>query len=154
MSNIIHFQCRACEGEIMRPAGEPGRFPCPHCGKDIKLEISESLRSGKLVDPCAACGHEFFFIQKDFNRKLGLLIVIIGIVLSVYLFSQAQPFYAMMALGASALIDFTAYYFVREVTVCYVCHAIYRGFERNPGHERFDLKELEKHGGREPRVHP
>ena len=49
------------------------------------------------------------------------------------------------------LVDFLAYFFVGQVTVCYSCHAIYRGFNRNPEHEPFDLKKLEKYGGRTPR---
>ena len=57
----------------------------------------------------------------------------------------------MGALGMTALVDFVAYRFVREVTVCYSCHTIYRGFNRNPEHEAFDLKKLEKYGGRTPR---
>jgi len=61
---------------------------------------------------------------------------------------------AMGALGLTALVDFLAYTLVREVTVCYSCHAIYRGFSRNPEHEPFDLKKLEKYGGRTPREAP
>jgi hypothetical protein len=48
-------------------------------------------------------------------------------------------------------VDFLVYFLVGEVTVCYACHAIFRGFERNPDHEPFDLKKLEKYGGRTPR---
>jgi hypothetical protein len=57
----------------------------------------------------------------------------------------------MAVLGLTAVVDFLAYFFVSEVTVCYACHAIYRGFNRNPEHEPFDLKKLEKYGGRSPR---
>jgi hypothetical protein len=60
----------------------------------------------------------------------------------------------MGALALTALVDFVAYSLVREVTVCYSCHAIYRGFKRNPEHEPFDLKKLEKYGGRTPRRTP
>jgi hypothetical protein len=91
------------------------------------------------------------YVQKDFNRRTGLAIVVIGVVISVYFLARNQPMVAMGALGATALIDFLAYHFVREVTVCYSCHAIYRGFDRNPEHEPFDLKKLEKYGGRTPR---
>ncbi len=58
---------------------------------------------------------------------------------------------AMGSLGLTALVDFLVYFLVGEVTVCYSCHAVYRGFERNPEHEPFDLKRLEKYGGRNPR---
>jgi hypothetical protein len=50
------------------------------------------------------------------------------------------------------LVDLLAYFLVKDVTVCYSCHALYRGFLRNPEHEAFDLKKLEKYGGRTPRV--
>ena len=80
-----------------------------------------------------------------------MAIVGIGIAVSLYFFAKEQPIWAMGALGATALIDFLAYFLVGEVTVCYACHAIYRGFQKNPEHEPFDLKKLEKYGGRTPR---
>jgi hypothetical protein len=69
-----------------------------------------------------------------------MAIVGLGIILSIYFFAQGRPVYAMAALAFTALVDFLAYFFVGEVTVCYSCHAIYRGFKRNPDHEPFDLK--------------
>jgi len=80
-----------------------------------------------------------------------MTIVGLGIAASVYFFARSQPMYAMGALALTALVDFLAYLVVREVTVCYSCHAIYRGFDRNAEHEPFDLKKLEKYGGRTPR---
>jgi hypothetical protein len=113
--------------------------------------MNESIVTRRMVTTCVSCGHDTLYVQKDFNRQTGLAIVAIGVIASVYFFAQNQPMVAMAALGATALVDFLAYYFVREVTVCYSCHAIYRGFERNPEHEPFDLKKLEKYGGRAPR---
>jgi hypothetical protein len=98
-----------------------------------------------------ACGHEDFYVQKDFNRQLGLIIVGIGIFSSTYFFDHREPFYAMGSLVVTALIDLIIYSLVGFVTVCYSCHAVYRGFNRNPQHEPFDLKKLEKFGGRTPR---
>ncbi len=55
-----------------------------------------------------------------------------GIAASLYFFARNQPVFAMAALGLTALIDFLAYFFVREVTVCYSCHTIYRGLAETP----------------------
>jgi len=85
---------------------------------------------------------------------MGVFIVGAGIALSLYFFAQGEPMYAMGALGTTALVDLLVYFFVSEVTVCYSCHAIYRGFPKNPEHEAFDLKKLEKYGGRTPRFGP
>jgi hypothetical protein len=83
-----------------------------------------------------------------------LAIVVVGIAASFYFFARNQPMFAIGMLGLTALIDFLAYALVRDVTVCYACHAVYRGFSRNPEHEPFDLKKLEKYGGRTPRNVP
>jgi hypothetical protein len=104
-----------------------------------------------MVDACAACGHDTLYIQKDFNRSVGVAIVSIGVLASIYFFAREEPFNAMLALVVTAAIDLLIYWMVGEVTVCYSCHAIYRGFRKNPQHEPFDLKNLEKYGGRDPR---
>ena len=124
---------------------------CPQCNSEIPLFTNESIVARNIVTRCISCGHDNLYIQKDFNRNAGIAIVVIGIAASLYFFAKGQPILAMSALGLTALIDFLVYFLVGEVTVCYACHAVYRGFEKNPGHEAFDLKKLEKYGGRTPR---
>jgi hypothetical protein len=104
-----------------------------------------------MVRNCVACGHDTLYIQKDFNRNLGVAIVVVGSLVCLYFFSQSQPLLAILSLFASAGLDLLIYSLVKEVTVCYSCHAIYRDFEKNPDHGPFDLKDLEKYGGRDPR---
>jgi hypothetical protein len=113
--------------------------------------MNDSLLDHKVVTTCISCGHDALYVQKDFNRQIGMAIVGLGIAISIYFFARNRPILAMAALGATALVDFLAYFLVGEVTVCYSCHAIYRGFKKNPEHEPFDLKKLEKYGGRTPR---
>jgi hypothetical protein len=113
--------------------------------------MNDSIRDRDTVTACVSCGHDALYVQKDFNRQVGLVIVTAGIAASIYFFARSQPVFAMAALGLTAVVDFLLYLFVGEVTVCYSCHAIYRGFHRNPEHEPFDLKKLEKYGGRTPR---
>jgi hypothetical protein len=114
--------------------------------------MNASILNRNVVTTCVSCGHDAFYVQKDFNRQLGIAIVSVGIAVSIYFFARGIPMYAMAALGLTAVIDFLAYSLVRNVTVCYSCHALYRGFESNPDHEPFDLKKLEKYGGRTPRI--
>jgi hypothetical protein len=114
--------------------------------------MSDSLLDRNIVTMCVSCGHDTLYVQKDFNRQVGMAIVGLGIAASIYFFARSRPIFAMAALGITAFVDFLAYFLVGEVTVCYSCHAIYRGFKRNPEHEPFDLKKLEKYGGRTPRL--
>jgi len=113
--------------------------------------MNDSIVDRNIVITCISCGHDTLYVQKDFNRHAGMAIVGLGIAASLYFFARGQPILAMGALALTALIDFLAWFLVGEVTVCYSCHAVYRGFKRNPEHEPFDLKKLEKYGGRTPR---
>ena len=115
------------------------------------LRPSESLTTARMVDRCALCGHDNLYIQKDFNRALGISIVVIGVMLSLVLFAQSNAFYAMLALIGTAVVDAVIYFIVGEVTVCYACHTIYRGFDPNPDHAPFNLELLERYGGQAPR---
>ena len=114
--------------------------------------MNDSILNLNIVTTCVSCGHDTLYVQKDFNRQLGMAIVGLGIAASIYFFARSQPIFAMAALGVTAFVDFLVYFLIGEVTVCYSCHAIYRGFKRNPEHEPFDLKKLEKYGGRTRRV--
>ena len=151
MAPIIQFTCRGCEAEITVGTQTVAEVICTACGRRQELRIPQSFTSSQNVTTCSVCGHEDFYIQKDFNRQLGLVIVGIGILSSTYFFNHGQPFGAMASLVVTALVDLIIYSLVGFVTVCYSCHAVYRGFERNPQHDPFDLKKLEKFGGRTPR---
>lgn len=150
MSPIIQFKCRACDAEIT-VGPEMEEVVCPRCKRQQEVRIPSSLRNSRFVTSCIACGHEDLYVQKDFNRQAGIAIVAVGILFSTYFFNHREPVFAMLSLVVTALIDLVIYSLVGLVTVCYSCHAIYRGFDRNPEHEPFDLKKLEKYGGRTPR---
>ena len=134
---------------------EPSRraaLTCAHCKRELEVLVNDSLINQGVVTTCVSCGHDTLYVQKDFNRRVGLALVGVGVAGSLYFFGKGQPIYAMAALGLTALVDFLIYFLVGDVTVCYSCHAVYRGFNRNPEHEPFDLKKLEKYGGRTPRL--
>ena len=151
MRPIIQFKCRACDDEISIGSDPLREATCPGCKKPQEVRIPTSLATSNVVHVCIACGHDDLYLQKDFNRTLGVGIVVVGIIFSTYFFNHRQPFFAMGSLVVAAVIDLIVYSLVGMVTVCYACHAVYRGFERNPEHEPFDLKKLEKYGGRTPR---
>jgi hypothetical protein len=154
MGAIIHFKCRACDGELAIEPSKAERLTCSHCKAELPLFMNESVVNRSIVTVCVSCGHDALYVQKDFNRQVGMAIVVLGIVVSIYFFARSQPLFAMAALAVTAFVDFLAYSLVREVTVCYACHAVFRGFNRNVEHEPFDLKKLEKYGGRTPRGTP
>ena len=96
-----------------------------------------------MVEHCPACGGRQLYVQRDFNQKVGLGIVVVGAALVPF-----TPFYS--SLFAAAIADAVLYALVPEITVCYRCHAHFRGFARNPAHHPFDLHLAEQYDIRKP----
>jgi hypothetical protein len=124
----VEFRCTECDRHNALELEEPTRVVCENCNKDYG-EVS-SFSSDQEISRCAICGCRDLFIQKDFNRKVGITIVVIGAILA--------PFTKLISLFVCALIDLILYRVLPMITVCYRCHAIYRGF-RNSNHEGFNL---------------
>jgi len=82
-----------------------------------------------MIDRCAVCGNKGFYLQKDFNPRLGILIFAIGVIFSYHT--------RFLSLFIATAIDFILYYVLPTVTVCYQCRAIYREGKENPQHQGF-----------------
>jgi hypothetical protein len=125
----VEFRCAECDRHNALELEETSHVVCENCKKDYG-DVN-SFSSEQAVSKCAICGCRDLFLQKDFNRKVGITIVIIGAILA--------PFTKLISLFVCALIDLILYRVLPMITVCYRCHAIYRGFPNNLNHEGFNL---------------
>jgi hypothetical protein len=130
----ITFRCEACGGEAR--CGIDGRGECP-CGARPVLALSAGLAGERVVDRCPACDGVQLYVQRDFNQRAGLAVVVVGAVLA--------PFTHYLSLVVAAIVDAGLYLLLPEIAVCYRCHAHFRGFRRNPAHEAFDLHMAEQY---------
>jgi predicted RNA-binding Zn-ribbon protein involved in translation (DUF1610 family) len=149
----VRYRCPKCGAQAAAPVTPPvgGAAPaaisatsadivehrCERCGDVRTLRFSESLRERGVADICALCGSEHFYVQKDFDQRIGCLVVAIG--------AAFVPWTYGLSLAVCALIDLVLYARLPNVAKCYVCKATYRGGVRNPAHEAFDLHRLEKY---------
>ena len=140
----IAFACPRCSKEAV--AGLDGRGRCRSCAQETLLPLPAELRRSRLIDACPACGSALLYVQRDFNQKAGLAVVVVGALLAPF-----TPYYA--SLFAAALLDAALYAILPEITICYRCQAHFRGFHRNRGHAAFDLHTAEQYGTR-PRAAP
>jgi hypothetical protein len=136
----IAFACRSCGQEAV--VGLEGTGNCAHCGVPLVLDVPESVRASRPLEACPACGNGLLYVQRDFNQKVGLGVVILGAALAPF-----TPFYA--SLFVAAAVDAGLYALLPDVTVCYRCQAHMRGFARNPRHHAFDLHLAEQYSTHE-----
>lgn len=131
--------CPSCRGEValaIPGAGEVAK--CARCGREVRARVTEAMRSAGILDACPVCGCEDLYVQKDFNRKIGVGIVIVGCALAPF-----TPFYS--SLFVAAAIDFLLYRLLPFCTVCYDCKSVFRGNAKNPAHAAFDIHVHERY---------
>ena len=129
----VHFLCTACERRLGREAGEPSQ-PCEHCNAPSPVVAPPA---GTIIDRCAACGHDQLYFQKDFNRKTGIALVVVGSIFVPWT-------YGLSLLGVT-ILDYIVWRMVKDVIVCYDCQAVHRGYPANPRLQPFDLATHDRH---------
>jgi DNA-directed RNA polymerase subunit RPC12/RpoP len=121
-------RCPKCDAGLpVAAAEEPSAIKCGKCGREIPLDVSDQVRTGGAVDRCPVCAGGDFYIRKDFDPKLGLTVVVIGALISAVFYWFGQDLIAYSILGGAALVDLAVYGRLKDLTVCYRCHAEFRG---------------------------
>ena len=129
----VHFLCLQCERRLGRDAGE-GPAPCEFCGASSAIVAPDA---GSVIDRCAACDHDQLYFQKDFNRRTGIALVVVGSVFVPWT-------YGLSLLGVT-ILDYVVWRMVKDVIVCYSCQAVHRGYPPNPALEPFSLVTHDRH---------
>jgi hypothetical protein len=137
----IAFPCPACGAEAV--CGLDGQGQCRSCEAAPTLAVPATTRGTRIVERCPACDSVLLYVQRDFNQKVGLGIVVAGAILAPF-----TPFYS--SLIVAGLVDAGLYALLPEITVCYRCQAHFRGFARNPKHQAFDLHIAEQYDVKVP----
>ena len=135
----IVARCPKCDAALpVGAAGAPDAIRCGRCGREIPLTITDAVGDDRAVDRCPICGGADFYIRKDFNPTVGLTVIVIGALVSAAFYWSGRDLIAYGILASAALIDLVVYGRLGDLTICYRCHAEFRGtYERRAG--AFDL---------------
>jgi hypothetical protein len=137
----VSFHCRDCEQPVSLEAPlDSLELTCPACRKGTPISREEF--SGGQLHACLVCGCRELFVRKDFPQRLGVAIVIAGLIASTIALAFHQRLVSYGILFATALIDLVLYFTVNNMLQCYRCQATYRGLE---GLEEFEPFKLETH---------
>lgn len=104
---------------------------CTKCNEHVLSHGTDAFHASETLNQCPACGCTHLFRQRDFNRRLGMAILVVGIVLSFFTYGISLLFVTVL--------DLFLYFKVKEVAVCYGCSAVYRGYSGIPRLEPFQL---------------
>ena len=142
----IQYRCPGCDAVVEAESWETAaELACGRCGERIRIAANigvgegppeAALVTGRLVR-CPVCGGREFYAQRDFNRRLGLGLVVVGAIL-------AWPTKGVSLL-AVVLLDLALYFLLPRIVICYRCEAVFRGLPRNAAHPAFDLATEEKY---------
>lgn len=138
-------------------------FDCPKCLKLNRGELTEASRgvmctecgwirpvsagelNGGVPAVCLVCGCGDLWRQKDFNQRLGVFIVAVGIVLSTIAIAYMMPGVAMIVLMVFGLADWVLFATLPDRLVCYRCHAQYHRVPKQAEIAAFDLEVNERY---------
>lgn len=126
---LISFDCPACASfQTLRLESDQKSLtlPCGHCAHELHLE-------GLNEDPlnhCPVCQNKELHQHKDFNKKLGIAIFLLGAVFA--------PWTYYLSLVGALILDALLYPFFPWMQVCYYCKSELRGWQKNEKLDRFN----------------
>lgn len=128
----VQFLCPGCEKSVVRSLPlEESSWRCEYCSHGFPVFPGRESWGMSPISRCQICAGERFYLQRDFNQRLGCAVAGIGALLS--------PFTYGVSLVVCLALDLGLYFLLKQVTVCYRCGAIYRGVPTNAAHREFDL---------------
>ena len=114
----ITLTCPQCGSAVtVYPSKKAQKAQCDICSHQIPLKFNSHHEEG-LVYECPCCERKDFYRQKDFNRKLGVLLFIIAAVFSIWTYG--------ISLIVLWLLDLFLFKKLGNVVVCYKCQSIFR----------------------------
>ena len=132
----INFRCRHCGlGLWVEDRTTPSQVGCRRCGHDHRIDAT-AVAEGAALRRCWICGCDQLYRQRDFNRKIGLAVVVVAAVFSVKTYG--------LSLLLAAIIDLILYTRLPQIAMCYHCEAIHRGFQLRDAIESYDLGTQER----------
>ena len=140
----LRYICPDCMKARDFTEGEGGDFRCEKCGREYTAQTLVSS-PGRGLERCAFCGNRGFFVQKDFDQRVGCLAMAASLALAVFAGWRFGWIWFTPVLLATVFIDWVVAARVGTVTICYRCNAEYRDVERNPRHRAYDPHVAERY---------
>jgi len=115
---------------------DSGAYPCAGCGRAYQVRSGVVGAAG--VERCAFCGNRSFFLQKDFDQRIGCLIMGASLALALWVGWKFGWIWFTPVLLATVVVDWIVAARIQPVTICYRCDGEYREVPIHPRHRGYD----------------
>lgn len=138
------FYCPACLTAADLGPADSGESACVKCGRPYSARFDGTAPGGP-IERCAFCGNRAFFLQKDFDQRLGCLFMAMSLATALLVGWRFGWIWFTPVLLATVLVDWVVATRIRPVTICYRCDAEYRDLPRNARHRGYDPHVAERY---------
>ena len=136
--------CPSCLTAREFSPGDSGDYRCEKCG-DAYVARFESVAPAGPIERCAFCGNRAFFLQKDFDQRLGCLFIALSLAAALFVGWKFGWIWFTPVLLATVVVDWIVARRIRPVTICYRCDAEYRDLPSNLRHRGYDPHVAERY---------
>jgi hypothetical protein len=130
----VCFSCPSCERPARIGLRAACGWQCPACDYEQQVGAADPL-----LRCCAVCGNHELYRKKDFPHWLGMTILVVACLASVFTYLWYEKFLTWAILIGSAIVDGILYLSVGDAIVCYRCDAHHKGFTPAASHQPFEL---------------
>jgi hypothetical protein len=141
------YYCPDCLTAREHTESDAGAFTCAGCGRAYDAKPAATMGPGG-VEGCGFCENTAFFLQKDFDQRLGCLIMATTLAAALVVGWKVGWIWFTPVLLVTVVIDWIVAAKIRPVTICYRCDAEYRDVPANPSHKGYDPHIAERYAER------
>ena len=137
--------CPDCLVRVELDGAAPSGGACTRCARPWSYAPDDASRRGGPIERCGACGRRAFFVQRDFDQRIGCAIMALSIAAALAAGWKLGWIWFTPVLLATVLIDWALSITIKPVTICYACDAEYREVPLNPRHRPYDPHVAERY---------
>jgi len=148
----VRYYCGECltARDFTPPFPEAAEHACAGCGKTFRAAFPEASSPEAAATtgadfPCAFCGNRAFFLQKDFDQRLGCLIMAASLGGALVAGWRLGWIWFTPVLLATVLIDWIVAARIRPLAICYRCDAEYRDLPDPSHYKAYDPHVAERY---------
>ncbi len=114
----VTLTCPSCGSGIHIYPNQASKVAdCDVCKHQVTVQFTGEHEQG-IVRDCPCCSRKDFYSQKDFNRKIGVILFVIAAILSIWTYG--------ISLIILYLFDLLLFRKLGNIVVCYKCQTIFR----------------------------